>query len=233
MYLVPNGEESKSSRLKLLNNGPAKSFESSPSDSGWGTGSEGDAHDPHKIGKEKTESLLGKADSIIDQIGGILKISFDRNRNHPGVVVLTLDYASSGLESWESEFFAQVEPIKEDFKKLAHRVRNLMLTEASISQNLSNLVEASHSNDRELRNEITGNFGETLEQAVKMNKKDEFIDDLASLKAKNVEEMDNFKEDLARETASFPGKIQTAKSTKAEQKQVQLKLAKILADGLP
>ncbi|KAA1077381.1 hypothetical protein PGT21_005359 [Puccinia graminis f. sp. tritici] len=224
MYLVPNGEESKSSRLKLLNNGPAKPFESSPSDSGWGTGSEGDAHDPHKTGKEKTESLLGKADSIIDQIG----------------------------ESWESEFLAQAEPIKEDFKKLAHRVRNLMLTEASISQNLSNLVEASHSKDRELRNEITGNFGETLEQAVKMNahihelqtklkvlngrmkkKKDEFIDDLASLKAKNVEEMDNFKEDLARETASFPGKIQAAKSTKAEQKQVQLKLAKILADGLP
>jgi len=217
------------------------------SDSGWGTESEGDKHDPGKIGKQNTESLLGKADCIIDHIG----------------------------ESWESEFSAQVEPIKADYKSLAHRVQNLMLIEASIAQNMRNSVETSQADDRELLNGVTGNFGETLEKAVNINvsilhlifyngtihsnnefhliqdtiqdlqrkikvldermkkKKDEFIHDLAALKAKNREEIEEFQEDLARETASLPAKIQAAKSNKADQKQVQLKLAKILADGLP
>ncbi|OAV89473.1 hypothetical protein, variant [Puccinia triticina 1-1 BBBD Race 1] len=142
--------------------------------------------------------------------------------------------------------------MKSDFKNLAHRVRDLMLTEANISQTLSNLVETSHSNERELTNEIIDDFGETLEQAAKVNanihelqrrikvlngrmkkKKEEFINELASQKAKNAEEMAEFKEQLSIEAASLPAKIQAAKSTKAEQKQVQLKLAKILADGLP
>ncbi|KAH9453999.1 hypothetical protein Pst134EA_033439 [Puccinia striiformis f. sp. tritici] len=142
------------------------------SDSGWGTESEGHDRDHHKIGKEKTESLLEKADSIIDRIG----------------------------ESWESEFSARVEPIKADFKDIAHRVQSLMVAEATISQNLSMVVETSQSNERELFNEITGEFGETLENAVKINdnihdlqrklkglngrikkRKEEFINDLAAL----------------------------------------------------
>ncbi|KAH9453998.1 hypothetical protein Pst134EB_033471 [Puccinia striiformis f. sp. tritici] len=194
------------------------------SDSGWGTESEGHDRDHHKIGKEKTESLLEKADSIIDRIG----------------------------ESWESEFSARVEPIKADFKDIAHRVQSLMVAEATISQNLSMVVETSQSNERELFNEITGEFGETLENAVKINdnihdlqrklkglngrikkRKEEFINDLAALKAKNSDEIDEFKEELANETDGLPAKIQAAKSTKAEQKQVHMKLAKILADGMP
>ncbi|KAH9454011.1 hypothetical protein Pst134EB_014108 [Puccinia striiformis f. sp. tritici] len=194
------------------------------SDSGWGTESEGHDRDHRKIGKEKTESLLKKADSIIDRIG----------------------------ESWESEFSARVEPIKADFKDIAHRVQSLMVAEATISQNLSMVVETSQSNERELFNEITGEFGETLENAVKINdnihdlqrklkglngrikkRKEEFINDLAALKAKNSDEIDEFKEELANETDGLPAKIQAAKSTKAEQKQVHMKLAKILADGLP
>jgi len=142
------------------------------SDSGWGTESEGDNHDPGKIGKQNTESLLGKADCIIDNIG----------------------------ESWESEFSAQVEPIKADYKSLAHRVQNLILIEASIAQNMRNSVETSQADDRELLNGVTGDFGETLEKAVNINdtiqdlqrkikvldermkkKKDEFIHDLAAL----------------------------------------------------
>ncbi|KAI9622667.1 hypothetical protein H4Q26_014947 [Puccinia striiformis f. sp. tritici PST-130] len=156
------------------------------------------------------------------------------------------------IESWESEFSARVEPIKADFKDIAHRVQSLMVAEATISQNLSMVVETSQSNERELFNEITGEFGETLENAVKINdnihdlqrklkglngrikkRKEEFINDLAALKAKNSDEIDEFKEELANETDGLPAKIQAAKSTKAEQKQVHMKLAKILADGMP
>ncbi|PLW58187.1 hypothetical protein PCANC_00831 [Puccinia coronata f. sp. avenae] len=194
------------------------------SDSGWGTESEGDTLDPHKIGKQETESLLKKADSIIDHIG----------------------------ESWESEVSAQVEPIKADFKNLAHRIHNLMLTEAAIAQNLSDVVETSQASTRQLINGLTDKFGETLEKAVTINeniqdfqrkiqkldermrkRKGEFTHDLAALEARNKEEIDEFKEELARETANLPAKIQAAKSNKADQKQAQLKLAKILADGLP
>ncbi|KAH9454012.1 hypothetical protein Pst134EB_014108 [Puccinia striiformis f. sp. tritici] len=152
------------------------------SDSGWGTESEGHDRDHRKIGKEKTESLLKKADSIIDRIGGLHDCDF------------------LILESWESEFSARVEPIKADFKDIAHRVQSLMVAEATISQNLSMVVETSQSNERELFNEITGEFGETLENAVKINdnihdlqrklkglngrikkRKEEFINDLAAL----------------------------------------------------
>ena len=42
------------------------------------------------------------------------------------------------------------------------------------------------------------------------------------LEARNREEIDEFKEELARETANLPGKIQAAKSNKADQKWVSL-----------
>jgi hypothetical protein len=38
------------------------------------------------------------------------------------------------------------------------------------------------------------------------------------LEARNKEEIDEFKEELARETANLPAKIQAAKSNKADQK---------------
>ncbi|POW07234.1 hypothetical protein PSTT_08418 [Puccinia striiformis] len=159
------------------------------------------------------------------------------------------------IESWESEFSARSNPSRR-ISKISHTESKRNLTPVGFSNSM--VVETSQSNERELFNEITGEFGETLENAVKINdnihdlqrklkglngrikkRKEEFINDLAALscsistKAKNSDEIDEFKEELANETDGLPAKIQAAKSTKAEQKQVHMKLAKILADGLP
>lgn len=179
--------------------------------SDWGTESEDSDDYPGQTEKEKTESSLEKAGLIIQQLG----------------------------ESWNSEFINQIGPVKSQFKDIDHRAQGLISSEAALVKALSHQVETSNSNDQETVNQITEDFGKSLEMAVKMksamhgmqrklrvlnerlnrNKRD-FTNELAALKTKHQQEIENFKAEFLQEMERVPHEIQAAKSTKSEQKYV-------------
>ncbi|MBW0465126.1 hypothetical protein O181_004841 [Austropuccinia psidii MF-1] len=195
----------------------------STSESDWGTEAEQNGENLTLNGKVGADFFVKKADRIIDQIG----------------------------ESWSLAFNADSEPTKAEFKEVADHVKTLLANDATLSRALSEQMQLNVAHGQNICNKINDHFGEALEAAVQIQeivralqtryrelakdmekKKETFVKEILALKLKHAEEIQKEKDRIQVKLESFHPKIQAAKNNKAEQKEVQLKLAKLLAEGL-
>ncbi|EGG06967.1 uncharacterized protein MELLADRAFT_106288 [Melampsora larici-populina 98AG31] len=152
-------------------------------------------------------------------------------------------------QPWKMVFDEAAGSIKADFRKIAAHIDHLLANDATLAENMGKQLELSLVSCVASRNKVIEDSGEVLEALVQIqNSNDEisikirelereseickkdFLQELSEYEAKHVEEIEKMRGEIDAETEEFESLISTAMCDKNEKKDMQKRLAVLLAD---
>ncbi|KAH9815377.1 hypothetical protein DFH28DRAFT_967717 [Melampsora americana] len=187
---------------------------------GWEIESDDPAKFPSNPNEERDESLE-KAKKVIHEI------------DHP----------------WKMVFDEAAGSIKADFRKIATHIDHLFANDATLAEDMCKELQMSLITCTGSKNKVMEESGEVLEALVQLQNsndeieiklreldsesetfKKEFLQELSKYEAKHRKEIEEMRSEIDAETEAFESLIKSATSDKNEKKDMQKRLAVLLAD---
>lgn len=150
---------------------------------------------------------------------------------------------------WKMVFDEAAGSIKADFRKIAAHIDHLLANDATLAEDMGKQLQLSLVTSIESRNKLIEDSSEVLEALVQLQNsndeieiklqelkreseasKKEFLQELSEYEAKHAEEIEQLRGEIDAEAEEFESSINSAMCDKNEKKDMQKRLAVLLAD---